>query len=359
MQMLRAHSAFIVRSQMGLAVLVLLCSFFSWPLLASSRKKTDVVYMENGDKITGEIQSLDKGQLSVKPDYAVSAILLDWSKVDHLESSQDFVITDTHGVVYSGTLAGKHGTTDIIVLEPRQVVLTRENIVEIDQLGSTFLRRLRGNVDLGTSVSQSSSQDTLTLQSGLSYQSEKYLYSLTSSTQFTAQKAAENTNETTVKATGLRRLKKSNWYAGGIANFLSSTEQQIAWQSTLGAVLAKRIISTNRTDLNAIGGLGYANQQNSAGSRDTAPANSIDSAFAIQYSTFRFDSTNFDTTVWVYPSLTNAGRVRMTLNQDVYYKFLGDFYVRFSFYDNYDNQPVAGAPANNLGGTTSVGWSFH
>ena len=48
-------------------------------------------------------------------------------------------------------------------------------------------------------------------------------------------------------------------------------------------------------------------------------------------SQFRFDSTTFDTTLWVYPSLTTPGRVRMTLNQDVYYKFYKDFYVRASF----------------------------
>ena len=79
----------------------------------------------------------------------------------------------------------------------------------------------------------------------------------------------------------------------------------------------------------------------------------------MQYSTFRFDSTTFDTAVWVYPSLTSPGHVRLTLNQDIYYKFLGDFYIRISLYNNYDNRPVVGAPANNLGGSTSVGWSFH
>jgi len=30
-----------------------------------------------------------------------------------------------------------------------------------------------------------------------------------------------------------------------------------------------------------------------------------------------------------------------------------------SFYDNFDNQPVVGAPSNNFGGTTALGWSFH
>jgi hypothetical protein len=39
---------------------------------AGERKKTDIVYMNNGDKLTCEIKLLQQGQLNVKPDYTVS-----------------------------------------------------------------------------------------------------------------------------------------------------------------------------------------------------------------------------------------------------------------------------------------------
>jgi len=100
--------------------------------------------------------------------------------------------------------------------------------------------------------------------------------------------------------------------------------------------LATRLIFTNRTDLTAMGGLAVTIERDAQNAISTARTKALGSAFAVKYSTFRFDSTTFDTSVWVYPSLTSAGRVRMTFNQDVYYKFLGDFYVRLSFYDNYD-----------------------
>lgn len=72
------------------------------------RIKMDIVYIRNGDKITGEIQSLTQGQLSVKPKYASSAFVIDWSEVDHLESTQDFVVADPQGKVYTGAI-GKGG----------------------------------------------------------------------------------------------------------------------------------------------------------------------------------------------------------------------------------------------------------
>jgi hypothetical protein len=328
--------------------------------LGSSRSKTDVVYMKNGDKITCEIQSLSQAQLSVKPDYTNASIVLDWSKVARIESIQQFVVTDPNGVVSTGTLTGDSETKTLTVKgETEANVIDAVNVVEIDQLGTTFLKRLRGDADLGLSFARSNSQQNLTLQTDLGYQSAKYIFTLNTSSQFSSQQQTNDTNETSVKSSGFKQLRESNWYAGGLANFLSSTEQQIALRSTIGAAIARRQIFTNKTHLNFIGGLAFTNQQDASNASSTSRDNSLDGAFSVQYNTFRFDSMTFNTSVWTYPSITSAGRVRMTLNQDVYYKFLSDFYVRVSFYDNYDNRPVVGTPSNNLGATTTFGWSFH
>jgi hypothetical protein len=332
---------------------------YSCTSLASSREKTDVVYMRNGDKITCEIRSLEKGQLTVKPDYTDSTIVIDWNKVNHIESSQEFVVSDPRGGLHSGTINSDPETHSVTVEKSSKEILPHDDVIEIAPLGGTFLKRLQGNVDLGLTFARSNGQKNLSLQGGLDYQSEKYISSVNFNSQFTSQRETTNTSETTVKSELFRRLRLSNWYGGAIGNFLSSSEQQIDLRSTLGGGLAKRIIFTNRTNLSVIGGLGYTVQQNANGAMSTGNTNSLDSALAVQYSTFRFDSTTFDSTLWLYPSLTSPGRLRLTFNQDIYYKFLHDFYIRISFYDNYDNQPVVGAPANNLGGTTTVGWSFH
>ena len=327
--------------------------------LASSRTKTDTVYMRNGDKITGEIQSLAQGQLSVKPKYTSTAFVIDWSEVDHLESTQDFVVADPEGKLYTGSLGKGTGDRTLLIDEGSKVTLPLDSVIQIDELGKTFLKRMRGDFDVGASFAKSNGQKNLTVQGDLGYQSKEHLFSLDTSSQFATQKDTSDTNETSAKIALFQQLRESKWYAGGLTNFLSSSEQQIALRSTLGGGVANRLIFTNRTDLTAMGGLALTIERDAEGAVSTARTKALDSAFALQFSTFRFDSTTFNTTVWLYPSITSAGRVRMTLNQDIYHKFLGDFYVRVSFYDNYDNRPVVGAPSNNLGATTTVGWSFH
>jgi hypothetical protein len=337
--------------------LVLLAPSFVW---ASSRTKTDVVYMRNGDKITCEIRSLEQGQLTVKPDYTNSTIVIDWTKVDHLESAQNFIVLDPQGRRYTGSIGeDKENKSLAVINATATATLPYESVIQVETLGETFLKRLRGQIDLGTSFARSNQQRNLTLNGGVGYLSPQRMFTFDANSQFTSQQKTNNTNETTLKNGFYQQLRDSNWFAGGMANFLSSSEQEIDLRSTLGGALAKRLIFTNRTNLTAIGGLGLTVESNAANTTSTARNQALDSAFAVQFSTFRFDSTTFDTTMWLYPSLTSPGRVRMTLNQDVYYKFLGDFYVRVSFYDNYDNQPVVGAPTNNLGATTSLGWSFH
>jgi hypothetical protein len=324
----------------------------------STRLKTDVVYMKNGDKITCEIRSLEQGQLTIKQDYANSTVVLDWKKVDRIETQQPFVVVDTKGNAFNGQLFEKADENLVFVNGTSTGKIPHDEVVSIQETGTTFIRRLQGNVDLGVNVAQSNAQKNVTLQGDLTYQATRHIAALSASSQFTSQQKTDNTSETTVKTEYFHQLRKSNWYGGGIANFLSSSEQQISLRSTFGAALAIRPIYTNKTNVSLIGALAYTSQKDASNATSTASNQSLDTAAAVQFSTFRFDSTSFDTTVWVYPSLTSPGRVRVTINQDVYYKFYKDFYVRASFYSNYDNRPVIGAPSNNLGVSSTVGWSF-
>ena len=83
-------------------LVLLVAIFFATPLFA--RNKTDIIVMKNGDRLTGEIKGLDAGVLYVSFDYMLGNISIQWSKVDHLESTQLFLVKAEDGSVYSGTL---------------------------------------------------------------------------------------------------------------------------------------------------------------------------------------------------------------------------------------------------------------
>ncbi len=326
-------------------------------LHASTRLSTDVIYMKNGDVVTCELRSLSQGQLTIKQSYANATVALDWRDVERVQTSQPFIVTDASGVVFSGSLLESRDHI-LHISGTRSGTIPHDLVVSIEETGETFLRRFHGDVDLGIEFAQSNAQKNLTLQADLTYQTAKHIFAVNSSEQFASQLETKNTSETSIKTELFTQLRRSKWYEGGIANFLSSSEQQVSLRTTLGGALAVRPILSNRNNLTVIGGLAYTVEKNSPQSSSTAKNSSLDATVALQFATFRFDSTDFKTTVWVYPSLTSWGRVRMTLNQDVYFKFYRDFYVRASFYDNYDSRPAVSAPPNNLGVSSTLGWSF-
>ena len=93
--------------------IMILSSAFAIAIPLFAREKTDVVVMNNGDRLTGEIKGLDSGTLSVSFDYINGTSSVDWSKVDHLESKQLFLVKTQDGSVYTGALrtvqsSGKH-----------------------------------------------------------------------------------------------------------------------------------------------------------------------------------------------------------------------------------------------------------
>ncbi|WP_231966443.1 DUF481 domain-containing protein [Terriglobus roseus] len=338
-------------------ITIFVCTLMPSFAFASNRQKDDVITLKNGDIITCEIRSLEKGQLTVKQPNASSTVVLDWKSIATVRSKQLFVITDNNGKTFSGTMHQDAADSMLTVEGVTSISIPHGLVVNIQETDTRFFRSWRGDIDLGMSFAQSNSQKQVTLQGDLFSQTVKRVIGITASTQFTSQLETSNTRETDIKTEYFVQLRRTRWAEGGIANFLSSSAQKINLRTSLGAAIAMRPIISNKTDLTLIGGIAYTTENDSSAA--TSPrSNTVDSAFAVQYSTFRFDSTDFDTTVWVYPSISDGGRVRMTLNQDVYFKFYKDFYVRGSFYDNYDNRPVVSAPANNVGTSFTVGWSF-
>jgi hypothetical protein len=92
-------------------VIVLSCVVLFSPYLFG-REKTDVVVMNNGDRLTCEIDGLSAGVLSIKLAYVQGAIGVDWGTVARLESNQLFRVQTEGGTVYTGKLSTVPTTGD-------------------------------------------------------------------------------------------------------------------------------------------------------------------------------------------------------------------------------------------------------
>src|SRR3982751_6162026 len=71
---------------------------------ARAGRDDDVVILKNGDRLTGEIKGLQRGELSFKASYMADAVRLDWSKVERLESKDRYLILRTDGQLFTDLL---------------------------------------------------------------------------------------------------------------------------------------------------------------------------------------------------------------------------------------------------------------
>src|SRR5690242_5060049 len=92
-------------------LLLVLCSHWT---MAAAREKADVLYMRNGDRLTGQIVVMQFGKLSLKTDYLGTATI-DWLDVVRAESPQPFIVEDLRGRYFSGTLIASDVDRRIVV----------------------------------------------------------------------------------------------------------------------------------------------------------------------------------------------------------------------------------------------------
>jgi hypothetical protein len=89
---------------------------------------------------------------------------------------------------------------------------------------------------------------------------------------------------------------------------------------------------------------------------------SLEALLGIEVSAFRFDSPKLDFSglANVFPSLTEAGRVRAQVEFRVKYELFHDFFLGVRLSDSYDSDPPeSGAAKNDVTTALAIGWSFN
>ena len=131
---------------MNLRTAIFSCLLLATPLLA--RDSTDVIVMKNGDHLTGEIKGMSQGVLYISMSYILGTSDVQWSKVDHIESNQLFLVKTEAGEVFTGALntataeKGRPMVIDVVESPEQKTELPRETVVAMDQTSQSFWLRM-------------------------------------------------------------------------------------------------------------------------------------------------------------------------------------------------------------------------
>lgn len=340
----------IAKSVAGILALLLCTSVFA-------RDKTDVIYMANGDRLTGEIKQLERGKLVVGTD-SMGEIHIEWKDIARIQSSYEFQFEREDGTRVTGAIQDSPETDEItLVGHDAAFAFRRENIVRISQIEDSFWDRLKGSLSFGYSFTKASDVAQLNLGFRATHRTEIRSFTLDGSTITTSDSNSDATNRSDMSFT-MTRFGRNRWFNSYLVGLESNDELGLDLRTSLGAGLGRYFMQTNNTELSAIVGLIGTSEQLSG---NASSEQNLEGLLGMEYSRFVFDDPTVDLTASLatFPSITDAGRLRAQFDVSLKWEIIKDLYWDLSYYNTYDSDPPSGSlSTNDYGIVTSVGWSF-
>jgi putative salt-induced outer membrane protein YdiY len=216
---------------------------------------------------------------------------------------------------------------------------------------------LTGSINYGFSFTSASSAVSSSLGADVAYRTSKNLVQLASTSQFDSQSGSNNANRFTFDSYYGRSLT-NKWIAAGLFSLLRSNQQDLNLRSTYGPALARRLVQTDTTRLQAVAGL-VGNHEEYTPQPGTKPNhNNAEAVVGVRFLMFRFKTLNINSQTFLFPGLSDSGRIRLSSQSNLRIELVRNFFWNFQLYENYDNRPPVIAPKNDLGTTMSLGWTF-
>jgi putative salt-induced outer membrane protein YdiY len=340
--------------------------FLLVPLLAglcspAQAQRKDVIVMNNGDHLTGQVKRLQNGLLYVEMQYVSGNIGLDWDQVQSVASTATYRIVLNNGQRLEGKIekvSGEKAKIEdfLIRTATEEVHVPSTDVVSVETKKPTFWRQLQGGIDFGYSFTSGNSQSTFNADTNAAYKTPGWETATSLDATFNGQSGASKTNREDLQASFYKFLNR-NSFVGVLSDFLHSSQQDLQLRTILGGAYGRYLKRTTNSSLAWLGGVVYANESFDTTAGQPSDQN-MEAMVGLQYNFIRFNFGEFDSQVQAFPGLTDAGRIRLKTNNSLAIKLRNNFHLAFTLWDNFDSQPPPTARRNELGISTGIGWSF-
>ena len=350
--------------------LLLIAAFGVLSLPASAAPKTDLIIFHNGDRLTGELKSLQRGRLSLNTD-ATGTIAIEWDKIARVISNQNVQVETSSGARYFGHLIQTEKTGRVVVqTEDGPQILDSARVITMNPIEAEGLSALDIDLTVGYNFAKAGGVTQGTVGIDVDYRTEKRIFSIAAST-VTNSSDTQSSSERKNFGITYKRLWKNRWYVNGDFNMDQNDELGLDLRTSIGGGGGRFLIQSNNMLLGLEAGLQYAREQleeTLLGKPD--PVNSVEATFAADWDWFLFDDPELDwsTQVEVFPNLSDWGRVRATFDTSLQWEMINDLKWGVSFYSTFDSgaqsddenaQPTgSGGATSDYGVNTTLTYEF-
>ncbi|HGY56369.1 MAG TPA: DUF481 domain-containing protein [Caldithrix abyssi] len=328
------------------------------PILLKAQK-TDIVILDNGDRLTGEIKWMEQAVLKFNTD-AMSYIDIKWKKIVYLKTTNSFRVENSDGSLFFGMLETDSLKKELIVgIGSKANRVDMDDVVEISEVKDTFRKGLNLSVDLGFTYTKASDIVQFNLSGDGGYSTLYWDRNFSFRSVLTLQNDTSFTKNQNVKVT-LYRLLPNKYFLTGFAGATQNTELGLKMRLSFGGGGGRHLLRTNNSILRAAIGL-QGTREWQYGTSEVK--NNLESVFAAGYEKFMLftPKLNINISIQAYPNLTETGRYRIDFDAKIKWELIKDLFWGITFYDNFDSKPPqesSGEGQNDYGITLSLGWKY-
>ena len=318
-------------------------------------QKIDTIYFQNGDRVTAEVKSLANNQLKLSTNDA-GTVNVEWNKIDSVKILNNMrIVLDDGKIMYGKILsAGEAGKCNIWDSEGDPLLMDLVHIVILNPLEDKILNRLSGTLSSGFSYLKSTRIMNMNFDGLVKYQAEKNQLELSYSGLFSKDSTAGYSQNQNGGVTAIRILPK-NWFLLSMLNLESNSEQDLDIRTSVTLGGGNAFIRNNTSVLYAALGL-QGNREVSLGEAQF----NLEGVLTTHYSVFIYDDpeVSFTLTGDLIPSLTTLGRIRTTIDSNLKWEIFNDFFLKWTFYYNFDSQPLSATAERNDWAITLIGVEY-
>jgi sRNA-binding regulator protein Hfq len=342
------------------AILLLLVAFMGGSLSAHAQTDesfTDRVYLKNGDRLTGSIKELDRGQLRLKTETS-NTIYLHWVDVQSVDSMTYFRVVLTDGSFKNGRLQKADKVASVRVFDGKESVeipalqISGMQSLRVDE---TFVQKLEGEISAGVDYKQASDILLVNVASSLLLREEQHEIELGVNWNETQRSEGNNTSRGDLSGE-YTQILENQYFWTAMAAFERNQEVGLDLRSLLGGTGGRYLVQTDKIHFQVNGGLAISAENRTDGKSQDSLEGVIRSSF--DYFVLSTPMTRLSADISVFPGITESGRVRINTNVRLRNEFVRDFFWDLSFFSNYDNQPAREADKRDYGVITSLGAAF-
>lgn len=335
---------------------IILIAVFFMVSLSSHAQKTDTVYLQNGDRLIGELKKFENGLLFLSTD-AMETVEIEFDRIFTVYSAKFFEIRTTSGYRYYGTLLNSPDTGSInIVLINDTVPKPLWDIVQITSIKNRFWQKIDGSADVGLNYTKASDVFQFSFIASATHRTADYATKFDLSSIVSDQEGdLSKNNEISL---GVTRYFEGKGFAGALTKGQQNTELDLDYRILIGLGGGYDFVRTNSQRLYAMGGA-QANRERTI--EEGLQSTNIELFAGVSYKWFRYRQPKLDITSGfnIFPSMTTWGRVRMEYDLAAKIEIIKDVFFGLTLYDNFDNNSSSSSTTkNDWGIITSLGYSF-